>query len=355
MFTNVRLQHFRSYDDQTVELNNGVNIVVGPNASGKTNLLEGLFFLCQGTGFRGKDANLIKNDGDWLRADGTTSGGDRTFILKRKEEKTAPEKELRFDGVVRKRITQTHTLPVTLFEPEHLRLLVGSPELRRGYLDAIIAQTEHGLRQTLNEYRRTLSHRNRLLKTRPSDMHDQIFVWNVRLSELGADIVAQRRLLIDEINAQASETYSAISDKDSSLVFTYAPSISSSDYRSGFLKHLTDHVAIDIERGFTGKGPHREDFFVELNNKDAHTTASRGESRTIVLTAKIIEMQRIFERTGTRPLLLFDDVFSELDGARRRALTEHLKEHQTVITTTDADAIVKHFLSDYTVIATGDN
>ena len=242
-----------------------------------------------------------------------------------------------------------HTVPVVLFEPNHLQLLHGAPDGRRSYLDDILEQTHPGYAQYRKNYRRTLAQRNALLKRFKQPTVQELFPWNLRLSELGAAIARARAELCEQLAAQLGELYRQISQADTAVTITYQPKFPLDTYESNLLSKLESHLHEDIVRGFTAYGPHREDFVVTFDGRAADETASRGETRTALLALKIIELQQLEAVRGTTPLLLLDDVFSELDGVRRRALTTFLQRYQTFLTTTDADVVVKHF-TDSTVI-----
>lgn len=350
MYKYLQLQNFRSYKDYSLELSPGVNIIVGPNASGKTNLLEALYVVSTGKSFRVKDENLINFNSDWARLDSRHKNTERTVKISRINGRL--NKDLVIDGVSNVKIQKEKIIPVTLFEPQDLKLFSDPPETRRNYLDAIIEQADITYYQIRSKYKKVLFQRNKYLKNSKhvSTTKDDLFVWDLQLSNLGALIFKQRNQMIKQINETTNETYSRISQKKSNLKLVYKPSISAKDYSSAMLKLLSDNLTTDSTRGFTSVGPHRDDFDVYLNDKDADISASRGETRTIVLTLKLIELVILENLTNMKPLLLLDDVFSELDGARRQALTKHLKNYQTIITTTDADAVVGHFMSDYKVV-----
>ena len=135
-----------------------------------------------------------------------------------------------------------------------------------------------------------------------------------------------------------------------SSYLTYTSKLSLQNYADHMLAHLRDHVDVDLQRGFTTVGPHRDDLYIELKDSDARLTASRGETRSIILSLKIAELQLLHDQTGKKPLLLLDDVFGELDGTRRRSLAEALQNYQTFLTTTDADVVVEHFVDSCNII-----
>lgn len=346
MITDLRLQHFRSYGDSSFELSPGVNIVVGPNASGKTNLLEALLVLARGSSYRAKDIELVRFDKPWARLDINLMDGSKRTVKIVREPSVAKTYEL--DKKVYKRLSMQSTLPVVLFEPEDLRLLSGGPERRRDYLDDLLEQTQPGYGTIRRQYRRALAQRNTLLKHNGS--RDQIFPWNVRLSELAGQIARARSQSVDDLNKEIGSLYKDLSGTKTDVVLKYHSTHPIDNYETVLLKSLEGSLDIDLARGFTGQGPHRDDLLVLFNGHPASEVASRGEVRTAVLALKIIELRLIEKLRQQLPLLLLDDVFSELDGKRRHALTDHLSSYQTFITTTDADAVVGHFTETANII-----
>jgi DNA replication and repair protein RecF len=181
---------------------------------------------------------------------------------------------------------------------------------------------------------------------------DELFVWDVQLAERAGIIAAARLDLVHKLQDKVQQHYQTISTSTDGLQLTYDITFPVAQYSDRLLAHLRSSSVIDRQRGFTGTGPHREDLLVALKGADARQTASRGERRSIILALKIRELELLYEQTGTRPILLLDDVFSELDGRRRRALAESLVAYQTFLTTTDADVAVDHF-SNYNIIPMG--
>jgi len=346
MIRDIRLQHFRSYADATFVMDAGVNIIVGPNASGKTNLLEAVLVVARGSSYKAKDAELVQFGSEWARLDahvvGVPEGGPQLRTVKIKTT-GAPSKAFEFDGQVLTRLHQSRMLPTVLFEPNHLLLLSGSPDLRRTFLDDLIEQTEPGFGNIRRHYRRVLAQRNSLLKKHPADLHQQLFVWNVRLSELGGQIAKRRQALVERFNTLAPELYRNLSGRKNAVILTYASRFNLEAYESQLLHKLEASTELDMLRGFTAYGPHRDDLVVSMDGHPLQDTASRGETRTLVLALKIIELQLVEAVHDAKPLLLLDDVFSELDAERRQALTKHAGIYQTLITTTDADVVAHYF------------
>jgi len=351
MYTLLRLQNFRNYDDYALELDEGVNIVVGPNASGKTNLLEALYMISRAKTFRGRAKEVVQDAKDWSRLDSQGSNGDRTLKIQ-----PPAQPRLIIEGKELKRNEKWQkNVPVVLFDPEDLRLLRGSPQRRRDYLDNTLSQADHNYALHLSRYQRALAQRNRLLK-KENLSDDELFVWDLKLAEHGSELLIGRRALVKGLNERLGELYSKIAGQKHGLFITYSARIGEKDPKNQLLKGLHDNFNYDYRQGFTSIGPHRDDLNFTLDDSDAHTHASRGETRSLVLALKIIEAEMSEKIHGQKPIILLDDVFSELDASRRRYLIEHLHDHQVIITTTDADAVIDHFSGgEYKIIPTSQN
>ncbi len=347
MLADLRLQHFRSYNDTSFELSPGVNIVVGPNASGKTNLLEAILVLARGSSYRVKDTELIQFENPWSRIDTNIADGTSRTIKIFSDQ--SPSKLFDIGGKEYKRLPATQTLPAVLFEPNHLQLLSGSPERRRDYLDDLLEQTISGYGAIRRQYKRALAQRNTLLKKNPKK--GDMFPWDVRLSQLAGQVTRYRAELTNTINEDITELYKELSGASTKVCVEYQNRWTPEQYETRLLKELESSFETDIIRGFTSRGPHREDLVVLFDDRPAQETASRGEARTAVLTLKIIELKLVESARDITPILLLDDVFSELDGKRRHALTDYLERYQTFITTTDADLVVKNFTQKCNIIA----
>jgi len=348
MITSLRLQNFRSYADQSFEFEPGVNIVVGPNASGKTNLLEAVLVLARGSSYKAKDAELVKHKKPWARADGNFGGHERSVKLKLAG--GLADKSFLIDDKPFKRMNLERSLPVVFFEPNHLLMISRGPDGRRDWLDELLERTQPGFKQLANNYHRTLAQRNALLKKGSAYSQNQLFAWNVRLGDLGSQIATTRAELITHINTRVSKVYGQIAGKRTRINIEYQNQFPLDSYASKMVSKLEKSAALDFERGFTASGPHREDIAFYLNNQRLNTTASRGESRSLLLTLKILELDLVEKSRGQQPIFLLDDVFSELDSGRRRALVEYLKDRQTILTTTDADAVLEYFSGHHNLI-----
>ncbi len=352
MIRSIRLQNFRSYTDESFEFEPGVNIIVGPNGSGKTNLLEAILAVATGSSYRVSDEDVIQFDKTWARLDAVDDDSSRT--IKVVQENNRIFKSYIFDEKPYKLLTHNHTLPVVLFEPNHLQLLHGQPDLRRTYLDNLLEQTVPEYKGLRKHYKRALSQRNALLKSHKKPSPEQFFIWNLRLSELGGAIARQRIQLVEEIQKVLPKLYNEIAgNKLTKTSISYVSKLPPDNYETVLLQALERSYEQDIVRGFTAYGPHRDDFVVKYNERPAADVASRGETRTALLALKIFELTLLEKLRGQKPLLLLDDVFSELDGKRRHSLASFLQTHQTFITTTDADLVLDDHMRSSHIIPVG--
>src|SRR5437868_11069026 len=328
MISTIRLQNFRSYKDSSFEFEPGVNIIVGPNASGKTNLLEAVMVLARGSSFRARDAELVHFDKPWARLDGNFEKQVRVVKIEVVDDLSV--KNFEVDGKPFKRLSLERSVPVVLFEPNHLQMLSRGPEARRDYFDEMLERSQTGFKGLLASYRRTLAQRNALLKQNPAYATQQLFAWNIRLSELGAKLAEARQKLIDRINKGISRSYGRIAKKRSKVELIYDSHFPAANYASRMLSRLEKNTELDFKRGFTACGPHREDILFYLGGQLVSGTASRGETRSLLLALKIFELDLIEKARQQPAVFLLDDVFSELDGSRRKALVDNLKDRQTL-------------------------
>jgi DNA replication and repair protein RecF len=338
--TSARLQNFRSYVDSSFEFEPHVNIIVGPNASGKTNLLDALYFIAQGGSMRPKSDHIIHEQEQWARVDVLTNT-NQSRVLKITQQESAAT--LLIDDKKYKRLPLDQRIPVVLFEPSQLYLITSSPDMRRQLMDSILDKSVQGFTTLKNNYTRVLRQRNSLLKQPLPVVKQQIFAWDLRLSELAGQYVEKRLELLQLINQKISDIYSSIAAKPHTLSLEYVSKLSAQSYANSLHAKLEQRLELDHMRGFTGYGPHRDDIGLLIDGKDVRDVASRGETRSILLSLKIIEAQILETAFGNKPILLLDDVFGELDGVRRKSLIEFMATNQTFITTTDADVIGHDF------------
>lgn len=345
MLKTLELAYIRSYTNGLFEFSDQVNIIVGPNASGKTNLLEAIYMIAQGSAFKSDDEHMLARNSTWGRIDATFDKHERSIKLT-----TPPVRKVYvLDAVEKKQLRSDKKIPVVLFEPSHMLLLGGEPDRRRQYIDGLLAQTELGYEPLLKNYKRTLAQRNALLK-QENITADHLFVWDVRLSDLAGKLVEFRNAYVGALDNRLTDDYRSVSGNEETLHVYYESKFDTEQYSNSLLQKLKSSFDLDRARGFTGNGPHRDDLRIMLDGNDVRESASRGETRSIVLALKIAELRLLEQKLGRKPMLLLDDVFSELDGKRRRFLANTLQKYQTFITTTDADVAIDHFSKSCNII-----
>lgn len=293
---------------------------------------------------------MPRHSSDWARLDVHTENESRTVKIEPKTTTSGIGKTFLLAEKTYKRLSLDKTLPAVLFEPEHLQLMIGRPELRRNFLDDLLTQLVGEFSLLRGQYKRVLAQRNALLKQGASATNG-LFAWNVRLGELGGKIADHRLSLIGRIQEKLMASYKELSGSSTVAGLSYKTACGPDRYGSDLLEKLEKNTKLDFLRGFTAYGPHRDDMAMSLGGHDVAAAASRGEARTFLLGLKLAETSLLEEVRQQKPLLLLDDVFSELDGKRRRALTSFLSGYQTFITTTDADVVVQHFMDNCHIIA----
>lgn len=324
----IKLVNFRNHSTYTLSCQDETSLILGANGCGKTSVLEAIYILTRGKSFRATDPEILKRNTEFYRIEleyqsgetvaATYDGKSKTFLSLDKKSKRLPKKS---------------KYPVILFLPSDLNLISHSPSRRRDYFDRIFSEFDDNYATSLSKYNKALRQRNELLKNdflKP----DALFSWNIILSKYGIDLYNFRHKFIQEINSKLTPTYHSIAENDDNISITYKTDIrfkSDQDY----LNHLERNFDKDHYLGHTSFGIHRDDYIFEFNGKPADGSASRGETRSIILALKFIEAELIYQKLSQKPLILLDDVFSELDDTRRRHLVNNFKNHQVIITSVE--------------------
>jgi len=333
MLKHLRLAHFRSYDQLSLEFNERVMVILGPNATGKTNILEAMYMAATGQSFRADDSAIVQAGRDGYRIDAEYDEEKISITYRQSPPK---QKKLLRNEVTISRQTLLGLHPVVLFEPGDLNLAVGPPSLRRRYIDLVLAQTSLSYRRAMILYRRLLRQRNALLwrnkRTSLLRLDDQLFILDTQLSAPTETIFRERQDFLAWLLPILQQRVTYIADTKIEIELEYL------ERSSNYLERLQAARERDVILGTTTAGPHREDWRILQSKKVLQTIASRGESRTILLGLKLAEIDYMRrDPDAPTPLLLMDDVFSELDESRRRLLIDVLEDVQTIITTTDID------------------
>ena len=327
----LRVQNFRTHSDFILEIGEKSTLISGANGSGKTSLLEAIYFALQGTSFRSSDKEILRNDGSsWFRIDLKDSKDSlRTIIFNDAIQKS--KKQFLVDGNKKARLSANLRIPVVLFEPDDLQLLSGSPARRRNFLDFFLSQIFPSFQLALTRYNKALKQRNTLLK-RDNISKDELFPWNLMLAEYGAEIISKRQDFLELLNSKIEEVYFEISGVKDEIKIDY---LGEKVSKNEILAILSNNIERDKILGYTNFGPHKHDIQFIFNKKPAQNVASRGENRSLVLALKFIETDILADLTSKRPIVLLDDVFSELDDDRQKLLTKHFSKYQTIITSTN--------------------
>lgn len=327
------LKNFRNWGERSFDLSERV-LIFGPNAQGKTNILEAVYLAATSRSFRGKDKEMIKEGQEFSRVEAiiTKDGPVDVEISLQKSEGVV--KSFQIQGRKRPAIDFVGEFSAIIFSPDDINLISAPPEEKRRYLSYTIGQKDRQYLYDLLNYKKILRQRNELLKR--CDMgtiKEEIDVWDTSLSQYGEHIIKKRKDLAGFINERISEYYKNLSSEERSIEFRYQPSI-----KLGELKEqLFVNRDKDIRERNTTVGPHRDDWEILIDHLPAEGYASRGEERTLILALKLCERDYFASRDGILPVVLLDDVFSELDENRRRYLIESFKDSQIILTTTDLD------------------
>lgn len=326
--------NFRPHLKKTIKFNSQKTALIGPNGCGKTSLIEAVYVLLRGKSFRGTDQDILKFNSDWYRIDGLFSNGNQEQrTLKFQVQNERKNKEFIVNNKTHRRLIQSVKRPIILFQPDDLNLINGSPNRRRQFIDDLISQIQPEYSGYLNRYEKALRQRNNLLKQQiETGKYDSdfLFSWNIILGNYGSKIIRSRVQLIKQINQLIQETYQKITGSYDEIKVEYSERYEKLDsIQQVLFNQLSDHFIA------TPVGPHRHDIIFTFNNQPAAQHASRGEVRSLILALKIIEQQIVKKSTNYQPIILLDDVLSELDEQRRRFLIDNLEDSQVIITTTE--------------------
>jgi len=324
------LRHYRNYPKKDFSFSSGTTLVVGPNAVGKTNLLEAIYLLATGKSFRAElEEEMISYGQVMANVSGLLSNKEKLAIILTTGQvlgKRVAKKIYRVNGVNRRMVDFLGNLKVVYFGPEDLEIIIDSPSIRRNYLDSVLEQTDREYRRASVSYKKGLRQRNKLLEQiREEGMpRSVLYFWDKLLIENGDMITKKRTEFIDFINQQPEYFGKLQVAYDNSLI---SP------------ERLAKYENEEVAAGMTLVGPHRDDFQVSLDKRNLHAYGSRGEQRTAIFSIKLAELEFITAKSQTRPILLLDDIFSELDHEHRKHLLEIIPHQQTIITTTDIHLI----------------
>lgn len=327
----LRLRNHRNYAQLDLTPGEGVNVFIGPNGQGKTNLLEAVAMVALSSSPRARrESELVGPVGPGSRIDALVGGGQSTheIALALDVEDDRTRRTIEVDGVRRRAVDLPGLFRVTLFWPDDLGLVKGGPELRRRFLNQMLVQVEPGYARALSGLRRVLEQRNSLLKKMAAGEGggDMLAAWDEELFRVGGVIVDARAKAVRELEPEAARSHGRIAGGERLEIAYDGPP---DDLREA----VHNSLAEDLRRGSTSVGPHRDDVRIVLDGSDARSFGSQGQQRTAVVSLKLAEAALIERRTQERPVMLLDDVLSELDGSRRAALLDEVAAGGQVIVT----------------------
>lgn len=338
--TSLTLKNFRNYENETIEFSPLTNIIYGGNANGKTNILEAVYMFSHGRSHRAKsDKELIRFGEDFAKLSIGFTDEERSHIAKIHLQKNG-KKAISINHVrIAKLSRLMNYLNVVMFSPEDLELVKGAPSIRRRFIDGAISQLRPSYLSSLIDYNKALVQKNSLLKDLKRRMKKSdplLSVWNMQLAENGAKIMRERLEFVDKLKQIAKQIQSEISKE--ALEISYLPSIKTEEITTeSLLEYLEAHQAKEIEFASSSAGIQRDDLLINVNSRDAKTYGSQGQQRTSALSLKIALADYIKQVKDEYPVLLLDDIMSELDINRRMYLSEKIKDKQVLITGTDTD------------------
>ena len=351
----LQLVNFRNYDHCAVAFDKMVTVFYGKNGQGKTNILEGIFYSAFGLSHRtAKEDELLKfsSEGMAVLLDFTKEDGNHSIRMKRYFDQGKYHKEIKIDG---KRITaKDHYgyLNAVMFSPEDLQIIKGDPGLRRRFMDMEISQTDPLYYELLVRYRRLLKQRNSLLKVirENNQSQAQLNPWDEEIADTCTQILIKRLFNVKKLKEICIPVFHILSNhvdgmeikyemKGNNGELFYPEEENVKDIKEFYLKSLNDRRFKDIMQGNTGIGIHRDDILIKLDDLEMKKFSSQGQQRTAALALKLSELEIIKMFVSSTPILILDDVFSELDKARRLSLVQAMKGAQIFITCTDKNMI----------------
>jgi DNA replication and repair protein RecF len=341
--TNIQLENFRNYESITAEFDGGVNLLVGDNAQGKTNLLEAIAFLGSGKSFRAqKTGELVKFGAEFAQMEGSVFSQERQQSLRWILFPSGKPRQLYRNGVKKKTTAEiAGVLQTVLFCPEDLLVLKGGAAARRRLADNALSQLRPNYEPILNEYNRILEQKSKILKEwRENPAFLEILPeYNARLCQMGAALIAYRARFFEGLNREAKVYHDLFSGGKEAFSLSYKtvsniddPFATVADLENALRAHLESHHRAELESGQCLTGPHKDDFDVELSGLSAKTYGSQGQVRTATVSLKLAQRKLQEKETGETPVLLLDDVLSELDPMRQDFVLNQITGGQVFIT-----------------------
>ncbi len=347
--TKVELQDFRNYEKLNIEFHPNVNLILGNNAQGKTNLIEAIYLSSLGKSFRtSNDQEMIKFDTNFFRIKIQAEKKNEDVCVEMAVSKEG--KAVKINGHKIKKISELlENVYIVVFSPEDLKIVKEEPEKRRKFIDRELCQIRPMYFNNLSKYKKVLIQRNTMLKEK-SPKRSLLEVWDYELAEYGCKIIKQREQFIKKLDIISGEIHKNITNGKEKLLIQYESNVpcknTLKEQKDIFLEKLTMNLERDLLRRNTSVGPHRDDLRITVNDIDIRKYGSQGQQRTAALSLKLAEIMLIKEETEEDCILLLDDVLSELDEERQNYLINSLSNIQLFITSAELSEKVKSTLPE---------
>ena len=340
--TELKLNGYRNYESEKIKFSPNTNLIVGKNAQGKTNLIETIYYSAVGKSPRTtKDSDLINWSKDRASFCLTVQKKEGTKTIETTFSKQS-KKMLKVNGVNLLKIGDLlGTINVVFFSPDELKLVKDAPQDRRKFMDTDISQFNKNYFYLLLKYNKILEQRNKLLKSSQNLklIEQTLPIWDSQLADVGSKIIFRRIDFLNKLSQYVKKSHSFLTNGKEDLEISYAGIVGSSEeeIKQKILSGLNEVRQKDIKVGYTNIGPHRDDIKLVVNGIDIRSFGSQGQQRTVALSMKLAELEIFNDEVGENPILLLDDVLSELDQDRQQRLLWKIRDIQTIITTTQYD------------------
>ncbi len=327
----LKVSHFRNYEFAEINFEKNINVFYGKNAQGKTNIIEAIYLSSIGKSFRtNKEKEMIKFNEKFLDVEIDFEKSDRDGNIKIN---IGNKKNIFVNKIKIKKLSELlGNINIVLFTPDDINLFRKSPEERRKFLNIMISQLRPKYLHVYSLYKNTLEERNAFLKNMENQKNDYIEIYDEKLAEYGYEIYKYRNEFIEKLKDKIKIIHHNITEGKEKIEIIYNSNCKNKEEYMNLLKQRKN---LDIIKGYTTKGIHRDDFEIYIDDKPVGIFGSQGQNRTAVLSLKLAELQVIYDEIGENPILLLDDFMSELDEFRRKSFLENIEDTQVLITCTD--------------------
>ena len=343
----LKVENFRNLEKLDIKFSDGVNIIYGNNAQGKTNIIEAIYIFSFGRSFRAnRDIELLKFDEEYFLSNIEIMKKDRELDMDFGFDKLSNKKMIKVNGVIQKKISDIiGKLNVVVFKPEDIKIVTDAPSVRRKYIDYLISSISKGYLENITKYKKVLEERNNLLKeikaklkgnrVLEKDDEDFLDVYDKLLSKLNCEIYNERKRVIEKLNNYIYGIHLKLTESyinNEKLHIKYVSNVEEDIQK--MYNDLMKSRLNDINKGYTSFGIHRDDYIISINSLDVSIYGSQGQKKSSIISLKLSELKVIEEVIGEKPVLLLDDYMSELDERRRLKFLDIIEDIQIIITTT---------------------